>query len=201
MLLSLSLLLACSNEIDATPAATVTPTPAKVEAPAPPPAAPAGDGLALKTEGSTIAYVGAKITGTHDGSFKSFQGSLVVSDGKPVSTTVSVDMSSSEADHPKLTKHLLSPDFFDVGAFATGTFTSSSIVAAESGYTVTGALEFHGVSNEITFPATITVTDGAASAKAEFKIDRQLWGISYPGKKDDLIQDDVALRLDLSFGS
>jgi len=32
---------------------------------------------------------------------------------------------------------------------------------------------------------------------AEFTIDRQKWGINYTGMKDNLIKDEVALRLDL----
>jgi len=199
MLLSLSLLFACSTEIDDKPAAQVTPTPAK-EAPAKP-AAPAGDSLPLKAEGSTVGFVGAKVTGSHDGGFKSFKGGLTVSDGQPTATTVTIDMASAFADHPKLSKHLISDDFFDVAQFATASFTSSSIAASDTGFTVTGALDFHGQSNEITFPATIAVTDGGATAKAEFTIDRQQWGVAYPGKPDDLIKDDVLIKLDLVFGS
>ncbi len=201
MLLTLSLLFACATEIDDKPAAQVTPTPAKTapEAPAQP-AAAAGDALPLKADGSSIGFVGAKITGSHDGGFNGFKGGLELADGKPVGTQVTIDMASTFADHPKLQKHLLSPDFFDVGKFTSASFKSSSIVAADAGYTVTGALDFHGVSNEITFPATITVTDGSATAKAEFTIDRQQWGVSYPGKPDDLIKDDVLIKLDLSFG-
>jgi polyisoprenoid-binding protein YceI len=200
MLLSLSLLFACSTEIDNKPAAQVTPTPAK-EAPATPAETPAGDTLPIKAEGSSVGFVGAKVTGSHDGGFSSFQGGLTVSEGQPVATTVTINMISAFADQPKLTKHLQSGDFFDVAQFATASFTSSSIAAGDAGFTVTGALDFHGVSNEVTFPATIVLTDGSATAKAEFTIDRQQWGVAYPGKKDDLIKDDVLIKLDLVFGS
>jgi polyisoprenoid-binding protein YceI len=198
MLLTLSLLLACSTEIDNKPAAQVT-QPTTKQVVAPPPQL-AGNALPLKADSSSIGFVGAKITGSHDGGFKTFQGGLVVEQGKPVSTQVTVDMASLFADKAKLTKHLKSPDFFDVGALTKGSFTSTSIVETDGGYSITGNLDFHGKSNEITFPATITLGDGTATAKAEFTIDRHLWGVSYPGKKDDLIKDNVLIKLDLNFG-
>ena len=202
MLLTLSLFLACSSEIDEKPAAqVVTPPPAAKEAPAPPPAAAAGNALPIVAEGSSLTFVGAKVTGSHDGGFSSFQGDLTVSGDQPVSTQVTIDMSSTFSDNPKLTKHLLSPDFFDVGQFASASFKSSSITPSDAGYTVTGALDFHGVSQEISFPATISLTEGGATTKAEFTIDRQKWGVNYPGKKDNLIKDEVLIKLDLAFGS
>ena len=33
---------------------------------------------------------------------------------------------------------------------------------------------------------------------AEFTIDRQLWGLAYPGKPDDLIKDQVLIKLDVN---
>jgi hypothetical protein len=51
---------------------------------------------------------------------------------------------------------------------------------------------------EVTFPAKIVLTDTLVKAETEFAIDRHLWGISYPGKPDDLIQDKVVLTIVLS---
>ena len=55
-------------------------------------------------------------------------------------------------------------------------------------HTVTGTLDFHGVKKEIGFPATVTMAEGAATIAAEFVLNRQDFGISYPGRKDDLIK-------------
>jgi len=63
---------------------------------------------------------------------------------------------------------------------------------------VTGNLELHGVTKSITFPATITVQGDTVAVKAEFAINRKDFGIVYPGKPDDLIKDDVLLRLNIS---
>ena len=54
-----------------------------------------------------------------------------------------------------------------------------------------------GVKKSITFPATITVSDADVAVKAEFAINRRDFGINYAGMANDLIRDDVVLRLDL----
>ena len=51
----------------------------------------------------------------------------------------------------------------------------------------------------ITFDATVVVTEGEVLGKATFPIDRQDYGIAFPGMPDDLIKDEVELRLDLAF--
>lgn len=63
-------------------------------------------------------------------------------------------------------------------------------------HTVSGNLTLKGVTKNIEFPARITVTGGnSAEAVAKFNIDRQHWGLKYPGKPDDLIRDAIHLGL------
>ena len=220
---SLVLTGACKSELDGKPAAKVE-EPAKADeakkdapkadeakkdAPkadeakkeAPKAAAPAGESLNCDVAASSIGFVGAKITGDHKGSFKQFSGKATVSGGKAVSAEFTVQTASVEADAEKLTGHLKSPDFFDVAKFPTATFKSSEIKEGGEGgtHTVTGNLTLHGVTKKISFPATIKAEGGSATAKAEFKINRKDFGIVYPGKPDDLIKDDVLLKLDLNF--
>ena len=213
---------ACTDTtaIDEKPAAEVRP--AAVEAPADPPAAtdepaaadapvdepaPAGARWIVQADSSSIGFLGAKVTKTHSGGFTDFVGDAEVLDGKPVSTSFTVQMASLWVDEQnpaegtgpyKLTGHLKSPDFFDVGTHPTASFASSKIESAEgdNAYSVTGNLEMHGKANEVTFPATIVIAEDTVKADASFKINRHDWGISYPGKPDDLIEDEVALTLD-----
>ena len=49
----------------------------------------------------------------------------------------------------------------------------------------------------ITFPAVIKVSPAEVAVNAEFAINRKDFGIVYAGKADDLIRDDVVIRLDL----
>ena len=104
-------------------------------------------------------------------------------------------------DTEGLTKHLQTGDFFEVEKFPKSAFSSTKIVPdtakGANNFTVTGDLEMRGVKKSITFPATITVTPADVNVKAEFSINRKDFGIVYAGKADDLIRDDVVLRLDL----
>jgi len=173
---------------------------ALVEAPAETQPAPAPGDRYVFAEGSTVSWVGSKITGSHDGGFRDFDGEIVLVDGDPSASQVSVviDTASIWSDTERLTEHLKSADFFGVESYPTATFTSTSIAAAEEGYSVTGNLDMHGVSKSITFPATILVEEGRIAVRAEFFIKRYDWGIVYPGKPDDLIRDEVVIRLDLT---
>lgn len=151
---------------------------------------------------SKIEFTGAKITGKHDGSFGSFRGTVGLVDGDPTRSTVSVeiDMASLQADVDKLTAHLKSADFFDVALHPAAKFVSTEVKAGGEGsatHTVTGNLEMHGVTKSITFPATIRIGAGTVETDAEFAINRKDFGVSYPGMPDDLIKDEILLRLQI----
>lgn len=189
---------ACADPVGDKPRAEV-----KEAAPAPAPtAAPDADkgGYAFSEAGSKLGFVGAKVTGTHDGAFNKFKGTITAPDGKVESAKVDVtiDMSSVTTDNERLTGHLKSPDFFDVAQFPTARFTSTRIEPKEDGTArVTGNLTLHGMTKQISFPATVMVSGDSATAKAEFGINRKDFGIVYAGKPDDLIRDEVLLKLDI----
>lgn len=155
---------------------------------------------AFSNTDSKVAFVGAKVTGKHDGSFGKFAGTVSLVDNDPVKSSVNVDIDTASigADQEKLTGHLKSADFFDVEKFPKATFKSTSIKAGgDKGatHTVTGNLELHGVTKAISFPATIKVAPGSVTVDAEFAINRKDFAINYPGKVDDLIRDDVVVKL------
>lgn len=184
--------LGCANPAEDKPEAKVNP-PAEIET------APAQGQRYLFAEGSTISWVGSKITGSHDGGFHSFDGEIVLVDGDPTASRVRVviDTTSLWSDDERLTGHLKSADFFEVETYPTATFTSTSIEANEEGYSISGNLELHGVTKSIAFPATIDFGEQRITAQAEFFIKRFDWDIVYPGRPDDLIRDEVVIRLDL----
>jgi polyisoprenoid-binding protein YceI len=159
--------------------------------------------LGLASEGSSVGFIGAKVTGDHKGSFAKFSGTATVEGDKLASMELVVEVGSMSTDDEKLTGHLLDTDFFEVAKWPQAKFTSLSITekTGEGGATheIAGNLELKGQAKKITFPATIEVKDGSVSGKAAFSIDRTLWGITYPGQPDNLIKDDVALELDLQF--
>jgi polyisoprenoid-binding protein YceI len=151
-------------------------------------------------EGSKVAFVGAKVTGKHEGGFSAFKGALEVVDGSLAKSRVRVDLEvgSVFSDSPKLTGHLKSPDFFGAEQFPVARFISTELKPGEGAKVeVTGELTLHGVTRRITFPAEVQLTDATADVKAEFAINRKDFGIVYPGKPDDLIADNVALTLEV----
>lgn len=200
-LLATALLFACKSELDNKPAAKVEDAKPAAE-PAAPPVASA---LTYKVDvaASKIGFVGAKLTGDHTGGFGEFTGEATINGGEPTAIKFEVAMASLTSDADGLTTHLKSPDFFDVETYPTSTFTSTAITKksgeGDTTHEITGDLTLHGATKSITFPAVIKVESAAASGRAEFKIDRQQWGIVFPGKPDDLIKDEVLLKLDLRF--
>lgn len=192
----------CADPVGDAPRAEVKATPEKASSEPKPAAQPAaGDTFAFSQDGSKVEFVGAKVTKKHDGGFKTFQGTISVPGGKveQAKVDVTIDMKSVWTDTEKLTGHLMSPDFFDVANIPTAKFVSTSITApaADGTSTVTGDFTLHGVTKRISFPAKITISGDTASATAEFGINRKDFGIVYPGAPDDLIADEVLLKLDV----
>lgn len=203
----LSLGLACrESEIDQKPAAevTATTTASTTEATTTQTTAGATTANVIK-EKSSINFVGAKVTRDHTGQFKTFDGGIEYVAGKPEKINFDIDLSSIETDTADLTGHLKSPDFFDVAKHPKATFTSTSLTEAPVGspagttHVLKGNLNLHGVSREVTIPVAAQVTPEGVRTKSEFTINRHDWAISYKGMADDLIKDNVLIKLDLLF--
>lgn len=180
---------------------------AKAAASAPvaaPAAAPAGAVKhSFSAADSKLEFIGAKVTGSHDGSFKEFTGSVDLVEGDLTKSSVNVEikMASLAIEPEKLAGHLKTGDFFDVEKFPTAKFVSTSVKAGGdngASHTVTGNLTMRGTEKSISFPATIKVEGDTVSVNAEFAINRKDFGIVYPGKPDDLIKDEVAIKLTLA---
>jgi polyisoprenoid-binding protein YceI len=158
-----------------------------------------GEKYLITSENSKVEFIGAKVTGHHNGSFKKFSGNIDYAGQIEKSRVLlTIDTSSLETDTPDLTKHLKTADFFDVAKYPEAKFESTAIKpGGEKGasHTVTGNLTLHGVTRSVTFPATITVSPGSINVESSFAINRKDFAINYPGKTDDLIRDDVALTL------
>ncbi|HSE30558.1 MAG TPA: YceI family protein [Pyrinomonadaceae bacterium] len=158
----------------------------------------AAEKYVITPENSKIEFIGAKVTGHHNGSFQKFSGTIDYA-GQIEKSRVSltIDSSSLETDTPDLTKHLKTSDFFDVAKYPNATFESTEIKPGgdKGSHTVTGNLTMHGVKKSISFPATIGVSAGEITVESSFAINRKDFGISYAGAPDNLIRDDVALSL------
>lgn len=159
---------------------------------------------------STIEWKGFKPTGTHNGTINIESGVFNVVDGKINSGTFLIDMGSIEVlDIPKddkynakLTGHLKSDDFFHVEKHPSAAFEITGLSEANGKTMLSGNLTLKETKNNVTFPVTVSHTDGALTLTSEpFTIDRSKWNVKYGSKSffDDLgdkfINDDIELKI------
>ena len=153
---------------------------------------------------STITFTGSKVTGSHEGGFKNFEGHFFVDNGVLATGghQLVIDMTSTYSDAEKLTGHLKSPDFFDVEKYPNSTFIVTDI-KEQSGakgetHLLTGNFELHGVTKSIAIPITVKTSEDSIHVTADFFINRFDFNIKYPGKQDDLIRKEVVIMFDLT---
>lgn len=148
-----------------------------------------------------LQFTGSKLTGSHEGGFNQFSGELFVgSDGKLVDAgnKVVIDARSLWSDNERLTGHLKNADFFDVEKYPTSTFITTQVAAQGTNATITGDLTLHGITKQISFPASVQVNSDSVRVQANFSINRFDFDMKYPGKADDLIRKEVVLRIDVT---
>ena len=169
--------------------------------------------IALDPALSKIDWVGEKVTGSHQGLVSVTAGNAILKDGKLVGGEFEIGMNSIKVtdiedpkDNAKLTGHLKSDDFFSAEKFPVAKFVITKVeplTSPEANYNVTGTLNIKGITNEVTFPAMVTVSGDTATAKAQFKLDRTKWNVRYGSGKffeglgDKLIYDDFKIALDV----
>ena len=125
--------------------------------------------------------------------------------GEALRAVVSPDHSGVDALLDVLGYVIVAIAVFDVAKYPKATFVSTSLTAAPAGtpggatHMLKGTLDLHGVQKEITIPVVAEKTAEGVRTKSEFTINRQDWGISYKGAADDLIKDNVLIKLDLMF--
>ncbi|MEE2830451.1 MAG: YceI family protein [Myxococcota bacterium] len=203
-LVLLAVALGCANPADNAPEAQVSDPAPAAQAEAAPATEPAPKAGATADsyffgEGSTLSFVGSKVTGSHDGGFERFQGQIQAPGGDFTKGMISVaiDTRSVWSDKEKLTSHLKDDDFLDVENHPSATFKSTAIEAEGEGYAITGELQIRSTTKTIRFPASLSMDEGGVRAQAEFFIKRFDFGIAYPGKADNLIRDEVVIKFDL----
>ncbi len=150
-------------------------------------------------EKSKIEFVAAKVTRDHHGSFKNFEGFIEYAGKTPQLISFDIDLNSVETDTEKLTNHLKTPDFFDVAKYPKATFTSTSLMPSGETYMLHGTLDLHGIQKEVAIPVKVEQSAEGVHTTSEFTINRHDWKIDYRGMADDLIKDNVLIKLDLWF--
>lgn len=177
----------------------------------------------LNTKESTIFWKGglnAAGFGGHEGTMKLKSGHLLTdAKAKFAGGTFEIDMNSitntdikQEKGQHELEDHLKNTDFFDVKKYPTATFKIVKILLGKTpnNYSIQGDFTLKGITNRIFFPAIILQEKDKVTAKGELMIYRSQWGIIYKNgtqwlgnmlnnMKNDLIADEIMIRLDLFF--
>lgn len=165
-----------------------------------------GTALQVDTAASKLMWKGTKVTGFHEGTVAIKSGTITIDNNTITAGDFQLDMntiSSTDLDgeyKQKLDGHLKADDFFSV---ATNPEASFSITGVKTGATpndviISGNLTIKGTTKNITFDAKIDeVSQASIKVSADFNILREDWGVSYEGKKDDLISKEINFRVTL----
>lgn len=121
------------------------------------------------------------------GRFNKIAGTFEINERTPKRSSVSLEVWTGSVDtaDSKRDKHLKGPDFFNVLQFPKMTFKSKSVKKTGDGlYGITGALQLHGVSKEITVTAKFigTATKRGTTKcgyEIKFSIKRSEFGMKY----------------------
>lgn len=189
--------------------------------------AEAGNVYKVDPNGSAVEWIGSKVTAIHSGTLAIKDGTVIVTEGSLTGGKFTLDMKSIAVTGPqgsdagmndKLRGHLLSPDFFDATSYPESIFEITKVApfsgtvsdpedprqadlnkyrVADPSHTISGNLTLKNITKNIEFPAKITVTESGVEAIAKFNIDRSQWNVTYPGKPDDLIRNEIHLGIAL----
>ena len=138
--------------------------------------------------------------------------------GEPMAGTFTMDMNSIRStdgrapkDIERVNKEIKKPEFFDVKKYPTALMKVKRILRTSKPdlFKVNGNLTIRGITKPIVFMATIKETAGLLGILADITIDRTEWNIHHIPKpktsdlftvmKDKLIQNEIKIKLNLSF--
>jgi len=117
------------------------------------------------------------------GIFKTFKGSIVFDEQNPATAKfdVTIDVASLNTGNGLQNNHAKSDEWLDAPKYPVIKYTSKKIVKAGNGYQVTGDLQLHGVTKELTFPFTFIKAGAGATFKGSFTVNRSDFHIGKPG--------------------
>lgn len=132
---------------------------------------------------STVAWVGKKITGQHDGTVGLKSGALNFKNNMLAGGTFTVDMTKLEVKDlasgkgkENLEGHLKAEDFFGTANYPSASMVFKKIKRKSNNlYTVVGDLTIKNITSPVTFDIKTTKN----TASTTLQIDRTVYGIKY----------------------
>jgi len=160
---------------------------------------------------STVKWTGKKVTGEHTGNIKISSGTLTVEKNTIKSGSFDIDLTTitntditDAGTNAKLIGHLKADDFFSVAKYPKATFIITSVTPKSADlYTISGNLTIKGITNPLTFPATIKTDASKVTANATILVDRTKYDIKFRSASffsdlgDKAIDNDFALDINL----
>lgn len=140
---------------------------------------------------STFKWHATKVTGQHYGVAKFSKGTISVEGKALKGADITVDMNTIDATdltgeyHDKLVGHLKGDDFFAVDKFGAAVIKVKSVTAIKpsktsaNNYNIVADLTIKGITQEITFPALVVISDKQVVVNADFMVNRAKFDIRY----------------------
>jgi len=148
----------------------------------------AADTYSIDAVHSEVSFQIRHLVSKVRGRFNDFQGTIRLDAETPENSSleVQIDVASVDTKNERRDNHLRSADFFDVENHPLITFKSTNVVkTGENTFDVTGTLNMHGVSKEVTLPVvflgTMMGSRGIVRAgfEVELTINRKDYAIEY----------------------
>ena len=161
---------------------------------------------------SSLTWLGKKVTGEHTGNISVKEGAFTVDANKVTGGQFTFDMNSmtctdlADKDYNgKLMGHLKGEDFFNTTKHPTSTFKITKVTPKGGDlYDITGNMTIKGITNAVSFPATVKMTGNQITATGKATLDRTKYDIRYGSKSffenigDKAIYDDFTVDMKLA---
>jgi polyisoprenoid-binding protein YceI len=154
----------------------------------------------VDNENSKLTWAAKKATGDHNGEVKVSNGNFAIENNALKGGSFDIDLNTitdadltDQASNDKLVSTLKSETFFNTATKTTG-----------NQYDVKGKLTIKGITNDVSFPATVAVNGKKLAATAKITIDRTKYDIKFRSKNffenlgDKVIYDDFDLNVNLN---
>ncbi|MEO7989281.1 MAG: YceI family protein [Chryseolinea sp.] len=161
---------------------------------------------------SSIVWTGKKLTGEHTGLLSLSKGQLEFNKKMLVGGEFEIDMNSisstdisDKKSNVRLVDHLKSDDFFAVRSNPVSRMKITKVQGGKNNeYMITGDLTIKGITEAVTFPATIIVKDELVTATARITFNRSKYNVKFGSNSffenlgDEMIYDDIDLVVHLT---
>lgn len=169
------------------------------------------DTYKVDTGSSVIVWKGYKVTGSHTGTVKVQNGSVLLDRGVLTGGSFDVDMNSIKdtdlegAMAAKVEGHLKSDDFFGVAKYPTAKYVITKAIPQDTkgNYKIIGNLTIKETTKEVKFMANVAEAAGTVTASGKMTIDRSEFNVRYgsgsffDGLGDKTIYDEFDLQITL----